>query len=33
MEDHEDCKTINHIKIDLEDETQVIAKTFKISEL
>ena len=33
MEDHEDVKTINHIKIDLEDETKVIAKTFKISEL
>ena len=33
MEDHENCKFINHLKIDLEDETTVIAKNFNISEL
>ena len=32
-EDHENCKFINHLKIDLEDETTVIAKIFNISEL
>ena len=33
MEDHEDCKTINHVKINLEDETKVnVLKIYHIKE-
>ena len=33
MKDHEDCKTINHVKINLEDETKVnVLKMYHIKE-
>ena len=33
MKDHEDCKTINHVKINLEDETKVnVLKIYHIKE-
>ena len=33
VEDHEDCDTIHHMKIDLENLTKVIIKSYKLSEL
>ena len=33
IDDHEDCKIIQHLKIDLENLSEVVIKSYQVSQL
>ena len=33
IEDHEDCKIIQHLKIDLENLSEIVIKSYQVSQL